>query len=128
MSGLKAAFAGDPAAVQILPPTPFGLVQISRQRLGKSLRERLQRPCPTCSGNSSITSLEASVERMLSDLSERDVSPAPANFRTAVDLYSYLMSDGAEPFRNFFVSHGMPQPIVEPDDALAPGSYRMLGA
>ena len=127
VSGLKSAFADDPAAVQILPPTPFGLVQISRQRLGKSLRERLQRSCPTCTGSGTTMSLEASVERMLGDLGERGVASKPARFRTAVDLYAYLVSEGAKSFRDFFVDHGLPPAALEPDETLAPGTYRMLG-
>ncbi len=128
MSGLKGAFANDPAAVQILPPTPFGLVQISRQRLGKNLRERLLRACPTCAGSGMTISLQASVERMLGELIERVVSPEPAKFRVAVDLYGYLAAEGSEPFRDFIINRGMPSPTLEPDDALAPGTYRLLGA
>ena len=127
MTALKGAFADDPAAVQILPPTPLGLVQISRQRLGKSLRERLQRPCPSCSGSGSVISLPASTERMLGELLERGARPAPARFRTAVDLYSYLATDGALPFRNYVTDRGMPMPTLEPDEGLAPGTYRLLG-
>ena len=128
MNGLKSAFANDPAAVQILPPSQFGLVEISRQRLGKSLHERLQRPCPTCAGSGMTVSLEASVERMLAELSERDVTAEPAKFRAAIDLYSYLASEKAAPFRDFIVEQGIPQPTFEPDDSLAPGTYRLLGA
>ncbi len=128
MTALKGAFADDPAAVQILPPTPFGLVQISRQRLGKSLRERLQRPCPSCTGNGTIISLSASTERMLGQLSERGVKPEPAKLRTSVDLYSYLATEAAEPFRDFIANQGMPPPTLEPDETLAPGTYRLLGA
>ncbi|MGI9493328.1 MAG: ribonuclease E/G, partial [Geminicoccaceae bacterium] len=128
MNSLKSAFADDPATVKILPPSPFGLVQISRQRLGKSLHERLQRPCPTCTGSGTTISLEASVERMLGELSERAVSSQPAKFRAAIDLFSYLASEGAESFRDYFANQGIPQPTLEPDDTLAPGTYRMLGA
>jgi Rne/Rng family ribonuclease len=128
MTGLKAAFADDPAAVQILPPTPLGLVQISRQRLGKALRERLQRDCPTCRGSGKTISLQASVERMLGEISERGVSPTPATVRIAVDLYGYLAGEAAEPLREYLIDHGMPTPILEPDDTFAPGAYRLLGA
>ena len=126
MTGLKAAFADDPAAVQILPPTPLGLVQISRQRLGKGLRERLNRPCPTCAGSGTTISLQSSTERMLGELSERGAKPDAAKIRLAVDLYSYLATEATEPFRDFITSRGMPLPTLEPDDTLAPGTYRLV--
>jgi ribonuclease G len=41
VAALRAAFAEDPAAVQIYPMSPLGLVELSRQRTGPSLAERL---------------------------------------------------------------------------------------
>jgi Rne/Rng family ribonuclease len=43
LAAARAAFAGDPQPVEILPLTPFGLMQIRRRRLGPSLVERLRR-------------------------------------------------------------------------------------
>jgi Rne/Rng family ribonuclease len=40
-ASLRQAFAGDPAAVQLYPMSPLGLVQLSRQRLGATLAELL---------------------------------------------------------------------------------------
>jgi Rne/Rng family ribonuclease len=40
-AALRAAFAPDPAEVQIYPMSPLGLVELSRQRTGPSLAERL---------------------------------------------------------------------------------------
>jgi Rne/Rng family ribonuclease len=40
-AALRKAFAGDPAAVQIYPMSRLGLVELSRQRIGPSLAERL---------------------------------------------------------------------------------------
>ncbi|MGH1477432.1 MAG: ribonuclease E/G [Geminicoccales bacterium] len=128
MSGLKTAFADDPASVQILPPTPLGLVQISRQRLGKGLRERLSRPCSTCQGGGTTINLKASTERLLGELGERAVSPIPVKIRLAVDLYSYLASEAAEPFQDYLNSRGLVPPTLEPDNTLSPAAYRILGA
>lgn len=128
MAGLKTAFSNDPASIQILPPTSLGLVQISRQRLGKSLSERLKRPCPTCTGSGITTSLQASTERLLGELGQRTATPTPAKIRLAVDLYSYLATEALEPFRDYLTSQGMPPPTLEPDETLAPSAYRILGA
>ena len=45
-AALRQAFADDPAAVQLYPMSPLGLVELSRQRLGPSLAERLGRAAP----------------------------------------------------------------------------------
>jgi len=124
---LDEAFANDPAAVRIYPPTPLGLVQISRQRLGHSLDERLLRACPTCSGSGRTASLRSNTERMLGELGETpgvDVTTV----RVAVDLYGYMASEAAEPFKDFIDRHGLPTPILTPDEALPPGTYRIAGS
>jgi len=46
-AALRQAFADDPAAVQLYPMSPLGLVELSRQRLGPSLAERLGRAAPS---------------------------------------------------------------------------------
>jgi ribonuclease E/ribonuclease G len=43
LSALRAAFADDPAMVQLSPMSPLGLVELSRQRTGPTLAERLGR-------------------------------------------------------------------------------------
>jgi len=43
LSTLRAAFADDPAMVQLCPMSPLGLVELSRQRTGPTLAERLGR-------------------------------------------------------------------------------------
>ncbi|MEM8952178.1 MAG: ribonuclease E/G, partial [Pseudomonadota bacterium] len=124
MAVLDDAFADDPAAVKIFPPTPLGLVQISRQRLGQSLDERLRRPCPACSGSGSIMSLRASTERMLGQLGEVP-GAGVKTVRVAVDLYSYVASEAAEPFKTFVERHGLQAPVLVPDESLAAGTYRI---
>ena len=124
MAALDEAFADDPAAVKIWPPTPLGLVQISRQRLGQSLDERLARPCPACAGGGSVMNLRTSTERMLGELSERQ-GAAAETIRVAVDLYGYVASDAALPFKTFVERHGLPAPLLIPDEALAAGAYRI---
>jgi Rne/Rng family ribonuclease len=45
-AALRDAFADDPAAVQLYPMSPLGLVELSRQRLGPSLAELLGGAAP----------------------------------------------------------------------------------
>ncbi|MDH3662669.1 MAG: ribonuclease E/G [Alphaproteobacteria bacterium] len=121
MSALDQAFAGDPAAVKIYPPTPLGLVQISRQRLGQSLAERLGRPCPTCAGSGQTQNLRATTERLLGEAHGAGVN----TIRVAVDLYSYIMTEAAAPYKAYIDRHGLQPPLLTPDETLPPGAYHM---
>jgi Rne/Rng family ribonuclease len=128
MKALEAAFSGDPAATQIFPPNQLGLVQISRQRLGPSLSERLHRACPLCAGRSLIGSLRGQTERLLGEVLERPVAAGPVELRVAVDLYGFLAGEAAPLVRDFAERHGLPMPLLQPDDSLPAGGYRLGGA
>ena len=53
---MKEAMSTDKAKHNILPPTKFGLVQITRQRVRPEMNIDTQENCPMCSGNGKIDS------------------------------------------------------------------------
>ena len=53
---LKKAMSDDKAKHNILPPTKFGLIQITRQRVRPALTIDTQEKCPMCSGGGKIDS------------------------------------------------------------------------
>lgn len=53
---LKEAMSTDKAKHNVLPPTKFGLVQITRQRVKPEMNIDTQEDCPMCSGNGKIDS------------------------------------------------------------------------
>ena len=53
---LKEAMKKDKAKHNVLPPTKFGLVQITRQRVKPEMNIDTQENCPMCSGNGKIDS------------------------------------------------------------------------
>ena len=53
---LKEAMGADKAKHNVLPPTKFGLVQITRQRVRPEMSIDTQEKCPMCSGNGKIDS------------------------------------------------------------------------
>ena len=53
---LKDAMSTDKAKHNVLPPTKFGLVQITRQRVRPEMNIDTQENCPMCSGNGKIDS------------------------------------------------------------------------
>ena len=70
---LKQEMNADKAKHNILPPTKFGLVQITRQRVRPEMNIDTQENCPMCSGNGKIDSsllLIDQIERKIHALSE----------------------------------------------------------
>jgi ribonuclease G len=53
---LKEVMSTDKAKHKVLPPTKFGLVQITRQRVRPEMNIDTQENCPMCSGNGKIDS------------------------------------------------------------------------
>ena len=53
---LKDAMSTDKAKHNVLPPTKFGLIQITRQRVRQEMNIDTQENCPMCSGNGKIDS------------------------------------------------------------------------
>ncbi|NJO38849.1 MAG: hypothetical protein HC871_16130, partial [Rhizobiales bacterium] len=45
--------------------------------------------------------------------------------RVAVDLYTYAMTEAAEPIKSFVDRHGLPDPLITPDETLPPSAYRL---
>ena len=70
---LKAAMSTDKAKHNVLPPTKFGLIQITRQRVRAEMNIDTQENCPMCSGNGKIDSsllLIDQIETKIHNLSE----------------------------------------------------------
>ncbi len=70
---MKEAMSTDKAKHNILPPTRFGLVQITRQRVRPEMNIDTQENCPMCSGNGKIDSsllLIEQIENKLHNLTE----------------------------------------------------------
>jgi ribonuclease G len=53
---LKEAMSTDKAKHNVLPPTKFGLIQITRQRVKPEMNIDTQEKCPMCTGNGKIDS------------------------------------------------------------------------
>jgi len=61
---MKEAMSTDKAKHNILPPTRFGLVQITRQRVRPEMNIDTQENCPMCSGNGKIDSSLLLIEQI----------------------------------------------------------------
>lgn len=67
---LKEALRRDRARIQVGRISPFGLLEMSRQRLRPSILEAMSQPCVTCSGLGHIPSTESAALRVLRSLEE----------------------------------------------------------
>jgi len=52
---MKEEMAKDRAKHTILPPSKFGLVQITRQRVRPEMNVEIQERCPVCNGSGEVT-------------------------------------------------------------------------
>lgn len=65
---LKEAMKPDPATHTVLPPSKFGLVQITRERVRPQVKEKTTEKCPSCGGSGEV---QASI--LLTDQIEKDI-------------------------------------------------------
>ena len=121
LSALDEGFADDPAAVRIYPPTPLGLVQISRQHLGHSLSEHLKRSCPSCQGSGRVESLRLVTERMLAEAYRANAT----GVSVAADLYGYIEREAVDLIKAYIERHGLLTPKLTRDETLPAGAFRL---
>ena len=70
---LKEALKNDRARIQVGRISPFGLLEMSRQRLRPSLAEASTQPCPHCGGTGFIRSVESTALYVLRSIEEEGI-------------------------------------------------------
>jgi ribonuclease G len=78
---MRDEMAKDRAKHNILPPSKFGLIQITRQRVRPEMNVVTVEKCPTCGGSGEIQAsvliidqIENSLRYILKELSQKDVT------------------------------------------------------
>src|SRR5438477_203488 len=88
---LKEALKNDRARIQVGRISPFGLLEMSRQRLRPSLAEASTQPCPHCGGTGFIRSVESTALYVLRSIEEEGIRRRSAEIciyvPTTVALY-----------------------------------------
>ena len=122
LGALRDAVAVDPAPVQVFAMSRFGLVEISRKRIGPSLAEMLRRPCPVCAGAGTLPGLRWCAEQLMDELA--NLPPGRVAVLAAPDLHDYLSGMGRAAWQALAAryAHGVALRI---DETLAPGSHRI---
>jgi ribonuclease E len=89
---LRDAVKRDRARTKILRTSPFGLIEMTRQRIRPSLKRSVYRECPGCTGAGVVKtpeSLSLEVVRLLM-LASQTPDVAQVNVTVAEDVASYL--------------------------------------
>lgn len=94
---LAEAVKRDKARTNILRISELGLVQMTRKRTRDNLRQLITSPCPTCSGDGRLRSVESLAAQVI-----RDVRRNVATAENAVSLRVKLSSELAEALRKRF--------------------------
>ncbi|MTI09703.1 Rne/Rng family ribonuclease [Curvivirga aplysinae] len=91
---LKESLRKDRARIQVGRISPFGLLEMSRQRLRPSLLEAISQTCPTCSGTGYIQSTDSSALNVLRTIEEEGLRRRTAFLTVTVnpDVAMYILN------------------------------------
>src|SRR5262249_18981109 len=81
---LKERVHTQPASLQVGRISPFGLLELSRQRLRPSIIEASTQPCAHCNGTGSVRSTESTALHVLRAIEEEGIRRRSAEISIAV--------------------------------------------
>jgi ribonuclease E len=123
---LKEGMKYDRARIQLGRISPFGLLELSRQRLRPSLVEASTQPCPHCAGTGHIRSTESTALHVLRAIEEEGIRRRSAEIciyvPTAVALY--VLNQKRQALAQIELRYGF-RVTVAHDDTLIPPAFRL---
>ena len=123
---MRDAMATDRARIQIARLSIFGLMELSRQRLGASFMERSSEVCPRCSGKGKIKSKEIvalSILRVIKYASN-DKQINVVVVETTLDLCDYLLNFKRREINNIEKDYGI-YVFVEVNEHMEDNNYTL---
>ena len=123
---LKDAMKNDRARIQLGRVSPFGLLELSRQRLRPSLIEASTQICPHCTGTGTIRSTESTALVALRALEEEGIRRRTAEITLWVPTHValYILNQKRDGLRQIEQRYGFAVTIQQ-DDELIPPAYRL---
>src|SRR5438874_52307 len=123
---LKEALKNDRARIQVGRISPFGLLEMSRQRLRPSLAEASTQPCPHCGGTGFIRSVESTALYVLRSIEEEGIRRRSAEICLYVptNVALYILNQKRESLTQIEARYGV-KVMVARDDSLIPPSFRL---
>src|SRR5205814_1046930 len=123
---LKEALKNDRARIQVGRISPFGLLEMSRQRLRPSLTETSTQPCPHCGGSGFIRSVESTALHVLRSIEEEGIRRRSAEVciyvPTTVALY--ILNQKRDSLGQIEARYAL-KVLVARDDSLIPPNFRL---
>jgi ribonuclease E len=123
---LKEAMRHDRARIQLGRISPFGLLELSRQRLRPSLLEASTQPCPHCGGTGHIRSTESTALHVLRAIEEEGMRRRSAEITVAVpsSVALYILNQKRAALQQNEARYGFHVTVTE-DDTLVPPAFRL---
>jgi len=123
---LKEAMRPDRARIQIGRISPFGLLELSRQRLRPSLIETSSEPCPYCEGTGIRRSTDTTAVEVIRAIEEEGMRKANGTITvyapTSVALF--VLNNKRQSLVDVEAKYGLTV-LMENDDTLIPPAIRM---
>jgi ribonuclease E len=123
---LKDAMRYDRARIQLGRISPFGLLELSRQRLRPSLLEASTQPCPHCNGSGHIRSTESTALHVLRAIEEEGMRRRSAEITVAVPtaVALYILNHKRQALAQAESRYGF-RVAIGSDDTLIPPAFRL---
>jgi ribonuclease E len=123
---LKDAMRYDRARIQLGRISPFGLLELSRQRLRPSLLEASTQPCPHCNGTGHIRSTESTALHVLRAIEEEGMRRRSAEITVAVPtaVALYILNQKRQALAQAELRYGF-RVAIGSDDSLVPPAFRL---
>jgi ribonuclease E len=123
---LKEALKSDRARIQVGRISPFGLLEMSRQRLRPSLAEASTQPCPHCGGTGFIRSTESTSLYVLRSIEEEGIRRRSAEICVYVPttVALYILNQKRDSLVQLEARYGL-RVLMARDDALIPPAFRL---
>jgi ribonuclease E len=123
---VKDSMRNDRARIQIGRISPFGLLELSRQRLRPSLLEASTEPCPHCGGTGHVRSTESTALHVLRAIEEEGMHRRSAEIAVAVPtvVALYLLNRKRDALSQTERRYSF-QIVIGRDDTLVPPAFRL---
>ncbi|MEE3623741.1 Rne/Rng family ribonuclease [Nitrospirillum sp. BR 11752] len=123
---LKEAMKADRARIQLGRISPFGLMELSRQRLRPSLQEINFERCPHCEGTGMVRSLESAALAVLRAIEDEGIRRRSTEITVtaASSVTLYILNQKRDALTAIERRYGL-RVFLSTDDSLVPPDHRL---
>ncbi len=124
---VRESFKNDRARVQMGKISPFGLLELSRQRLRPSMLETSSQPCQHCHATGHVRSTESMALLILRSLDEEGIANRSLKIKALVpiDVAFYILNEKRDHLADIETRHEM-RIVVEGDHTLIAPNFKMM--